>query len=578
MKRAIIITAILLPPLLMVVLLLLPQLNGTFEVPIFHFYIVTFFSFTSAVVALLFATVLDERSLYRHRLLVTAFASMAALFFIHGTTTNGALILEFNPGIRWAAWLTLFVGGLLFALAGFDRPITPLQPKHYRAINWTVAVFCLFFMGVVYLKPEWLTAIDEAASPFHAQLVFWLTLIMWIYAAIRFARIWRETRNQVDGIMALIAIWLTWATVSMHQFPTWQLSWWLYHVLLLGSALLAFVALINQYEQIRYFRPTWYYFAIGLVVTALMTLLTSYLLSRVVERRFLAASNYQEAMVQARVVGLSIAAVSLGALFFTLLIVVRRAEKLLGERTDELAVAYQNLQASETLRADLADMIVHDLRSPLTGINLSIDMLAESFKDPQKASFQDRFISNARSSIQRMLNLINQLLDMTRLEAGQLDLNRSSVMVNDLLNARAKAYAVQSEVNSVTLVVEPADESPVVYADANFINRVLDNLIDNALKFTGSGGTVSLLAQPNGTDVVIQVRDTGEGIPEEELNDIFEKYAQVKDRKGKEDRRGTGLGLTFCKLVVEAHNGRIWVESKVGIGSTFSFTLPISQN
>jgi hypothetical protein len=156
----------------MVALLLLPNLDAIFQDPIFHFYIVTFFTFTSAVVALLFASVLGERSLYRHRLLVTAFASMAAIFFVHGTTTNGALILQFNPGIRWAAWLTLFVGGLLFALAAFDRPITPLKPQVYRNINWSVAVFCFLFMGVVYLKPEWLTAIDNVVSPFHSQVAF----------------------------------------------------------------------------------------------------------------------------------------------------------------------------------------------------------------------------------------------------------------------------------------------------------------------------------------------------------------------------------------------------------------------
>jgi signal transduction histidine kinase len=578
MKRALGLTAILLPPILMGILLLLPDLDTSFSDPLFHFYIVTFFTFTSAVVALLFAAVLDERSVYRHRLLVTAFASMAAIFFIHGVTTRGVLILQSNPGIRWAAWLTLFIGGLLFALAGFDRPVSPLKSGHYRRINSVVAIFIVFFMGVVFLRTQWLTAIDEVASPFHAQLAFGSTLIVWIYAAVRFGQIWRETRNRVDGTMAFIAFWMIWATVSMHQFTTWQLSWWLYHVLLLASVLLAFTALITQYEQIRYFRPTWYYFAIGLVVTALMTLLASFLLTEVVEREFVASPNPEEAIVQARILGLIIAGGSLGTLFFALLVVVRRSEKLLGERTDELAGAYRNLQASEALRADLTDMVVHDLRSPLSGINLSIDMLAESFKDPDKKAFQDRFIENARSSIRRMLNLINQLLDMTRLEAGQLELNRASLHISDLLTARATAFAVQSEANRVNLVVEPANGLPDVYADESFIGRVLDNLIDNALKYTSSGGTISLLANANGREVIVQVQDTGEGIPSDSLNTIFEKYAQVKNQDNKETRQGTGLGLPFCRLVVEAHNGRIWVDSTVGTGSTFSFTLPISAN
>lgn len=577
MKRAISLTAILLPPIIMVVLLFVPDWNLSIAVPIFHFYIVTFFTFTSAVVALLFAAVLDEQSLYRHRLLVTAFASMAALFFVHGVTTRGALILEFNPGIRWAAWLTLLIGGILFALAAFDRPATPLSSTAYRRINWIVGAFIVFFMGVVFLRPQWLTAIDDSVSPFHASLAFWSTFIAWIYASARFGLIWQETRNTVDGTMAIIAIWMLWATVSSHQFATWELSWWLYHVLLLMGALTAFAALIIQYEQIRYFRPTWYYFAIGLVVTALITLLASYLLTEVVEQEFMTATNPEEAIVRARVLGLTIASISLGTLFFALLIVVRRAEKLLADQTKELGDAYRNLQASEVLRADLTDMIVHDLRSPLSGINLSIDLLAESFNDPQKKGFQDRFISNARSSIQKMLNLINQLLDMTRLESGQLELDRKSFQVDALLAARANAFAVQSEASEISVVTPPAKTLPDVYADENFIGRVLDNLIDNALKYTEPGGTISLLASANGREIIVQVQDTGVGIPADSLNNIFEKYTQVKNRNT-ETRQGTGLGLPFCRLVVEAHNGRIWAESEVGAGSTFSFTLPISPN
>ena len=578
MKRVLGITAIIFPPLLMGVLLLLPEWDIVIRVPLFHFYIVTFFTFTAAVVALLFASVLDIQSLYRHRLLVTAFASMGALFFIHGSTTPGAIILEPNPGIRWAAWLTLFMGGLLFALAGFDKPSQPLKPRHYHMINWVVAIFYIFFAGVVYLRPEWLTAVDEIADPIHEQLAFWSTLLLWIYASIRFAQIWQETKNQVDGAIAIIALWLLWASVSMHQFPTWELSWWVYHILLLSGAMLAFVSLISHYEQLRKFRPTWYYFAIGLVFTALTTLLASYLLTNIVEQEFMNVTDMEGAIIQARRLGLLVVGVSMGALFLTLLVVVRRAEGLIAERTDELASAYSNLQASEALRTDLTNMIIHDLRSPLTGINLSIDLLSESLKDPRKEAFRERFLANARSSIGRMLNLINQLLDMTRLEAGQLELHREPVEIGPLLTARAQSFYSQSEASKIEIDVPTIGRIPSVSADAGFISRVVDNLIDNALKFTGSGGKVTLWAEPNGREVMIQVQDTGEGIPADKLESVFDKYAQVKDLNEDGTRQGTGLGLPFCRMVVEAHNGRIWVESEIGVGSTFSFTLPIAEN
>ncbi len=578
MKRTLVILAILFPPLALVVLLALPEWDLSVAVPIFHFYIVTFFTFTSAVVALLFASGLGEKSLPRHRLLTTSFASMAMLFFIHGVTTPGAIFLQFNPGIQWAAWLTLIIGGLLFSLAAFDGPNSPLSSGHYRRINWFVAIFYSLFVGIVFLAPEWLAAVDEAASPFHGQLAFWATFIVWVYASFRFGQIWRETRDRVDGTMALVALWLLWATVSMHQFPTWDLSWWLYHVLLLAGALLSFAALISQYEQLRYFRPTWYYFSIGLVITALVTLLASYLMSVVVERGFMTGVNSEESVVEARALGLAIAGVSMTTLFLTLMVVVRRAEKLLSERTAELTQAYSNLQASEALRSDLTNMIVHDLRSPLTGINLSIDLLDESLKDPKKEAFRDRFLANARSSIRRMLVLINQLLDMTRLEAGQLELDQTALEIGPLLKARANVFSVQSEASNINIVVDVPVDLPVVSADGDFIGRVLDNLIDNALKFTASGGMVSLRAELNGRHVMVQIQDTGGGIPAEGLENIFEKYTQVKNQKNGDGRQGTGLGLPFCKLVVEAHDGRIWVESEVGVGSIFSFTLPISEN
>jgi signal transduction histidine kinase len=220
-------------------------------------------------------------------------------------------------------------------------------------------------------------------------------------------------------------------------------------------------------------------------------------------------------------------------------------------------------------------MIFHDLRSPLTGINLSIDLLGESFNDPEKEAFRERFLGNARSSIRRMLGLINQLLDMTRLEAGQLELNPTQLEIGPLLKARANVFSVQSEASNIQILVKALDDLPVVSADVDFIGRVLDNLIDNALKFTASEGTVSLRAEPNGDTIMVQVQDTGGGIPSESLENIFEKYTQVKNMKNSDDRHGTGLGLPFCKLVVEAHDGRIWAESQLGVGSTFSFTLPI---
>jgi signal transduction histidine kinase len=574
MKRSAVALAILLPVAWLLVLVIRPAWDGMVHVPELHFYVVTFFTFVAVVVTMLVAFALGESSLPRHRLLATAFAAMGAVFFIHGVKTPGALTLAPNPGVRWAAWLTLFVGGLLFALATSDRPGRPLSRRSFLAINWGFLAFYLLFVGAVFFAPELLTLVDEQAGPFHTELVFWLTLLAWVFAGIRFELTWRRTADHVDGVMALIAAWLAMGTVSLHRFPLWHLSWWTYHVLLLAGALLALWALAGRYEQLRRFRLSWYYVTVGLVVTGALTLLAGHVMSRLVAGEWLAMGDMATAVVQARLVGLVVAGLSMGGLFAGLYIVVHRADRLITARTEELAQAYADLQAAEAMRDDLTGMIVHDLRTPLTAIDLSTSMLAESLLDSSKVAYRQKFINNTRTSVQRMLALIGQLLDITKLEAGQLVPRKEPLAVVELLERRAAAFTAQAEAQRIALQVSLNGRRPVAAADGELVSRVLDNLIGNALKYTEAGGQVCLQANGNGRVVLVQVQDSGEGIPAAELETIFDKYAQVVGETGQARRPGTGLGLHFCRLAVEAHGGRIWAESRPGAGSTFSFTLP----
>jgi signal transduction histidine kinase len=260
----------------------------------------------------------------------------------------------------------------------------------------------------------------------------------------------------------------------------------------------------------------------------------------------------------------------MGVLFLILLGIVRRADQLIMARTDELARAYGDLQSAEAVRDDLTDMIVHDLRSPLTAVEMSLHLLRKT--SLQNEAQQKRLIGNANSSLQRAVTLINDILDVARLEEGKLALTLTAVNMNKLLQERAAFYRTQAEAGRKSIEVSVPNELACPRADEAMIARVLDNLISNALKYVGHGGHIKLNAHQNPTCIQVEVNDDGEGISLANAERIFDKFVQ-----GESDslRRGTGLGLAFCRLAVEAHGGKIWVESQLGQGSSFFFTLPL---
>jgi signal transduction histidine kinase len=232
----------------------------------------------------------------------------------------------------------------------------------------------------------------------------------------------------------------------------------------------------------------------------------------------------------------------------------------------------------DRLREDMTEMLVHDLRSPLSMVLASLSMMPESFE----ARDEDRFgqlMGIARRSSDRILNLINELMDISQLERGELPLSREPTPISDLFSEIIGRYGPVAISNDIDLSVSSDGSLPLLDVDRSLITRVLANLVDNALKFTPDGGDVSLWVRrdenASSGDLLIGVRDTGPGIPTEEMSKLFEKFQQVPNIRGR--RRGTGLGLPFCRLAVEAHGGEIWVESEVGQGSTFVMRLPTAE-
>lgn len=228
---------------------------------------------------------------------------------------------------------------------------------------------------------------------------------------------------------------------------------------------------------------------------------------------------------------------------------------------------------AERTRRDLDSMIVHDLRGPLTVILGALETALYKEIGPLTDA-QRAMLELAQESAQRIQSLVNTLLDIRRLEAGKMPLRFAPESLAALSQAALDQVAPLAQDTQLALVLEVPADLPPIQADAETLTRVLENLLSNAVKFSYAGGTVRVLAAREGELVHCRVVDRGEGIPKAELERIFEKFVQVS-RPGK--RRGTGLGLAFCRLAVEAHGGRIWAESEEGKGSTFHFTVPVWQ-
>jgi two-component system sensor histidine kinase/response regulator len=235
---------------------------------------------------------------------------------------------------------------------------------------------------------------------------------------------------------------------------------------------------------------------------------------------------------------------------------------------EQLQANYERLQEVEKLRDDMRNMIVHDLRTPLTAMLVGVEMLE---RDAALNAIQHEIVAIAAGGGKTLLGMINDLLDVEKMESGSARLQYDGLFADVLVAGALDQVASLALAGENTLITEIAPGLPAFAGDKNRLGRTLVNLIGNAIKFTQSGTVTITVTRENNESIRFAVRDTGEGIPSEAFARIFEKFGQLDSR-----RVGTGLGLAFCKLAVEAHGGRIEVESTLGIGSTFSFSIPLA--
>ncbi|NJR74303.1 MAG: cell wall metabolism sensor histidine kinase WalK, partial [Scytonema sp. CRU_2_7] len=229
-------------------------------------------------------------------------------------------------------------------------------------------------------------------------------------------------------------------------------------------------------------------------------------------------------------------------------------------------------KAIERMKDEFISVVSHELRTPLTSIHSALKILATGRLGTLSPDGQ-QMLEIADENTDRLVRLVNNVLDLQRIESGEVKMDKQACNAADLMIKATEAMQAMAQQHNVTLSTEPI--SIPLWVDPDYIVQALTNLLSNAIKFSAPGETVWLSVE-QGQEIRFQVHDQGQGIPTDKLESIFERFHQV-DSSDSRKKGGTGLGLTICRKIIEQHDGKIWAESVWGEGSTFIFTLPASE-
>jgi signal transduction histidine kinase len=255
---------------------------------------------------------------------------------------------------------------------------------------------------------------------------------------------------------------------------------------------------------------------------------------------------------------------------------LERLNRELNDSNRELEEANAKLRELADLKEEFLAVTTHDLRSPLTVISGVISFFS-SGRLGELTPEQQNMVAMMERNTQNLIELVNDLLDSAKIESGTLQLDLAPTEMPALVGEICEAMGTMAGERGVTVDCHFPDDLPRVTADRAKLRRVLVNLVSNAVKFTQKGGRVDIRGAREGRMIRVAVSDTGVGVPAEDLPRLFDKYEQASTRAPRRER-GTGLGLYITRQLVELHGGEITVESEVGKGSTFSFTIPVAED
>jgi len=250
-------------------------------------------------------------------------------------------------------------------------------------------------------------------------------------------------------------------------------------------------------------------------------------------------------------------------------------EEKVARRTAELEKANARLLELDRIRSDFLSTVSHELRTPLTSIRSFSEILLRY--DVDDAEKRKKFVGIIHNEAERLTRMINDLLDLSKIEAGRLELYPEPLELEPVFSSALGAAHPLFAEKGIKSESRVEAGLPPVYADADRLHQVLTNLLSNAVKFSPAGGTIRLNGRKKEGFALISVADEGPGIPPDRLEQVFERFHQLRDPQ-KSHPLGTGLGLTISREIVERMGGKIWVESELGAGAVFYFTVPFSEH
>ena len=224
----------------------------------------------------------------------------------------------------------------------------------------------------------------------------------------------------------------------------------------------------------------------------------------------------------------------------------------------------------DEMKNEFVSVASHEMRTPMTSIKGSLELLLGGYAGELPAEATE-LLGISLTAVDRLVRLINDLLDISKIESGKMEFHLNRLNVNDCVQKSMRSLRALAEAHKVSIRSDTVEELPAVMADRDRMEQVITNLLSNALKYTNPGTDVTVQTRANGGSIRLSVIDRGPGIAKENLERVFDRFCQLAGAK-----KGTGLGLTICRALIEQHGGRIWVESELGHGSQFHIELPVA--
>ena len=235
--------------------------------------------------------------------------------------------------------------------------------------------------------------------------------------------------------------------------------------------------------------------------------------------------------------------------------------------------SFERLAEASRMKSEFINIVSHQLRSPLTNIKWTFEILTSKNLEMPTGKVEE-YMTNVKDNIARMVELIDDLLIVSRIEQGRIPMRKKEIRLESLIEELVSRYKVFAEASHIELNFYPQKNLPEIFVDPSLIKLVIENLIDNAIRYTRGGGKVKIKLEVKAKNILFSIQDSGVGIPKKEQKYIFQKFFRAENAL-KERTKGSGLGLYVCKSIIDKAGGRIWFKSEEERGTTFYFTLPI---